>query len=237
MKHLFYLIFSLFCSISINAQSKQQLQLSTGWLNSSDSHEGISLAIGYERKISKRFSIECVYYNMMQMRGGWQGLQNITSPKMHYLSPSNTSDAYPFEDRIPSKERNRKGIINGFERSNDDALHTLSGFLGFTLIDKPKHSLQIKSGALIGLGRFVDEDLSGETTFTLSEPNAQPMSIFYESDLHSQSIFWGWYLYSFDYQYHVRKSTSLGLRHSLFYFDNTWIQNLFNYQVTLTKHF
>lgn len=48
MKQLFIIVFSLLCSINANAQSKQQLQLSAGWLNSSDSHEGISLAIGYE---------------------------------------------------------------------------------------------------------------------------------------------------------------------------------------------
>lgn len=182
-------------------------------------------------------SIEGVYSNIMQMRGGWQGLQNITPPKMNYLRPSNASEAYPFEDRLPSKERNRKGIINGFERSNDDALHTLSGFLGFTLIDKPKHSLQVKSGALLGYGSFADIDESGEATFTPNTPNGQPISIFYDSNLQSRTFFWGWYIYSLNYQYHIKKSVSLGLRHSLFYFDNIWIQNLLNYQVTLTKHF
>jgi hypothetical protein len=221
----------------LQAQHKQQIQLSAGWLNSTDSHEGVSLSVGYERNLGKRFTIEGVYSNIMQMRGGWIGLQNIVPSKMFYTKPSTGSDAYPFEDRVPSNERNRKGIINEFERSNDDALHTVSGFVGYTIIDKPKHRLQLKSGALVGYGSFVDSDESGESIFTLSEPNAQPMPIFFESDLYSRNLFWGWHIYSVDYQYHIKKSISIGLRHSLTYFNNIWIQDLINYQISLSKHF
>jgi hypothetical protein len=230
-------ILPLITLVAQHKQHKQQIQLSAGWLNSTDTHEGVILTVGYERNIGKRFTIEGVYSNIMQMRGGWRGLQNIGSSMLYYTKPSTSSDAYPFEDRVPSNERNRKGIINGFERSNDDALHTISGLLGYTIIDKPKHRLQLKSGALVGYGSFVDEDESGGAIFTLSDPNMQPIPIFYESDLYSRNLFLGWHIYSIDYQYHIKKSISIGLRHSLTYFNNIWIQDLINYQITLSKHF
>lgn len=243
MKHIFLSIFLLgFLNLS-SAQEikakKNSFSLGTGYSRSEAMH-GFLLSLHYERQIARRWIAEISYLNNMQIEGLYNKINNESPHSMNYIRNANDitkSDVYPYLDRVPKSELEREGLFNNFNRFNTDYSHSLSFLLGYQLFKKGKHQLQVKSGLLLSYANYDDADEWGFSYFQPNDFEADKIPIIYDSRLMIRNINWGYYIYTIDYQYNIKKNLSLGLRHAWFYHENTVIDNQLTAQILLSKKF